>query len=78
MALLLQVVASMMAVLLVVPSIIVMVLIWYIPSRGSMISDIFHGWRRLFYRLLAGRALRPFTLRASLPSGPGIKRVARE
>jgi len=78
MALLLQIVASVIALLLVIPSIIVIFFMCYIPSRDFMVSDTFHAWRRLFYRMFAGRALRPFTLRASLPSGTGIKRVATE
>ena len=78
MALLLQMVASGLALLLVIPSLIVMFLLWYVPTRDFVVSDIFHAWRRLFYSIFAGRTLRPFTLRASLPSGTGIKRVATE
>ena len=68
----LQVIASIIAVALAIPVMIIGLAFYGLPGRDYMPSDLFHGLRRFFFRLFAGRTLRPFTLRTSLPRGPGI------
>ena len=69
----LQIVGSLLALLLLLPVMLVLLALWCFPGVDYPTSELFQSLRRFFFRLFAGRALRPFTLRASLPSGPGIK-----
>ncbi len=69
----LQIIASLIALVLTVPSFILIVL-FHTPSRDLIPSDIFHGLRRFFFRIFCGPKLRPFILRTSLPAGPSIRK----
>ena len=69
----LQIIASALAFLVVVPVMVALLFVYCLPRVDYPPSELFHSLRRFFYRLLAGRTLRPFTLRASLPTGPSIK-----
>ena len=70
---LLQVVASAFAVTLLLPFMVALLFLYSLPGLDYQPSELFHGLRRFFFRAFAGRSLRPFTLRASLPPGPSIK-----
>lgn len=65
----LQIIASLIALVLTLPSFILIVL-FHTPSRDLIPSDTFHAFRRFFF---AGHTLRPFILRSSLPAGTSIR-----
>ena len=69
----LQVAASAFAVALLLPLMVALLFFYSFPGLDYQPSELFHSLRRFFFRMFAGRTLRPFTLRASLPSGPSIK-----
>jgi hypothetical protein len=69
----LQIVASAFAVALLLPLMVALLFLYSLPGLDYKPSALFHRLRRFVFRVFAGRALRPFTLRASLPSGPSIK-----
>jgi len=69
----LQVVASFCALILTVPCLIILLAFLFIPGHDFRPSDMFHALRRLFFRVFAGRTLRPFILRTSLPAGSSIR-----
>ena len=69
----LQIIASTLALVVAVPCMIISLALFAVPGRDYAPSDMFHGLRQFFFRLFAGRALRPFTLRSSLPRGTSIR-----
>lgn len=69
----LQVVASFCALIITIPCMIILFAFLFIPDREFCPSDTFHALRHFFFRVFAGRTLRPFTLRASLPAGSNIR-----
>jgi len=71
-AITLQIAACFVALPLTIAYIIWLVLTLYIPRWDYIPSDTFHKLRRFFFSIFAGRAFRPLTLRASLPSGTSI------
>ena len=69
----LQVVASAVSLIVIIPWMIALFALWVVPGWDYTPSELFHSLRRFFFRVFAGRTLRPFTLRASLPSGTSIR-----
>lgn len=65
----LQVIAS----LVTIPWVIMLFVLFFTPARDWTPSDTFHSLRRFFFRILAGRTLRPLILRTSLPAGTSIR-----
>jgi hypothetical protein len=68
----LQVFASILALLVLLPVMVGLMFVYCFPGVDYSPSELFHSLRRFSFRLFAGRTLRPFTLRASLPSGTSI------
>jgi hypothetical protein len=69
----LQIIASLIALVLTIPCIIILIFLLWTPSRDFVPSDVFHAFRRFFFRIFSGHTLRPFILRTSLPAGPSIR-----
>jgi hypothetical protein len=69
----LQIIAALCALILTIPCIVFLIAAIYIPRWDYTPSDTFHRLRRFFFRIFAGRALRPVTLDASVPAGTNIR-----
>ena len=69
----LQIIASIIALIVTIPSMIILFAFFAVPGRDYTPSGMFHSFRQFFFRVFAGRGLRPFTLRTSLPAGPSIR-----
>jgi hypothetical protein len=69
----LQVVSSFCALIIIVPCLIILLAFLFVPGYDFRPSEMFHGLRRFFFRVFAGRTLRPFTLRTSLPAGSSLR-----
>jgi len=69
----LQVIASICALILAIPCTVILFSFLFLPGPDYRPSDTFHGLRRFFFRIFAGRTLRPITLRTSLPSGTSVR-----
>ena len=69
----LQIIASLCALILIIPCIVILIVALYIPRWDYTPSDTFHKFRRFFFRIFAGQALRPVTLNASAPAGTNIR-----
>jgi hypothetical protein len=69
----LQVVASLCALIITVPCLIILLAFLFVPGYDFNPSDMFHGLRRFFFRVFAGHTLRPLTLRTSARTGSSIR-----
>jgi hypothetical protein len=69
----LQLLASFCALIITVPCLIVLLAFLFVPGYDFAPSEMFHGLRRFFFRVFAGRTLLPFTLRTSLPAGSSLR-----
>ncbi len=68
----LQIIASGFALFVVLPVMVALLFVYCLPGVDYSPPELFHSLRRFFFRLFAGRTLRPFTLRTSLPRGSSI------
>ena len=69
----LQIIASLCALILIIPCIVFLIAALYIPRWDYTPSDTFHKFRRFFFGIFAGQAFRPVTLNASVPAGTNIR-----